>query len=231
MSLLSALIIIIEEEQTMRSVISGCLRFVGFDVQETADAAGADALIGQLTPSLLMLSDNLNGDGTQLLRRIRARETDIRLPVLMLTDDRRRPEQPSSREFVDGFLPRSAAPHVLVECVEGLLRDTQPASTIAALHFAGLELLLATRTARFGDLHVVLGPTEFRLLAFLIGNPERVFSRAQLLERLWAYTVRVEERTIDVHIRRLREALIKVGCEQFVQTVTRVGYRLSAQAG
>ncbi len=215
----------------MRSVMSGCLRFVGFDVQQADDVPAADEIIGIRTPSLLMLSDRTSAAGSGLLKRLRAKECQTRVPVIVLTDERRPKDSDTFADHADEYLPRNTAPHVLVETVEGLLRSQPQAARISAAHFAGLELSLHTRLLQCNGKSVTLGPTEHRLLAFFIGNPERVFSRAQLLERLWAYSVRVEERTIDVHIRRLREALMQVGCERFVQTVPRVGYRLSAHGG
>lgn len=228
---MSSLVIVLEKEPATRMMILGCLNVAGIEVAETNDALGASDLLASHPDCLLIVSDDLPRSAMRSLMYARnQRRESRRCSVVMLTDNAARGVALEPENKVDAFLPRGFSPENLVERVEMLLRREAPgAHEICNLHFSGLTLESGSRIARFAEQQTLLGPTEYRMLRFLMGNAERVFSRGQLLERIWDSGPQAEERTIDVHILRLRRALARLNCDHFVQTVPRFGYRFSAR--
>jgi len=172
--------------------------------------------------------------GLQLAKRWRADARTRELPIIMLTARAEEGDKIAGLDAgADDYLTKPFSTNELMARIRAVLRRKAPESLDTAVEIAGLTLDPATRrvTRRLegGAREVKLGPTEFRLLHFLMTHPERVHSRAQLLDRVWGDHVFIEERTVDVHVKRLREALNPVNCSQMIETVRGAGYRLTQQ--
>lgn len=223
-------VLVVEDEDAIREMIAFNLRRAGFGVREAADSRGARAAIADRVPDLILLDWMLpDVSGLELARALR-RETDLRdIPIVMLTA--RTDEDDKVRGLdsgADDYITKPFSSRELIARINAVLRRAHPEGDDERLEAGKLVLNAAShRVTADGD-DVALGPTEFRLLRFLMGRPDRVFSRSQLLDRVWGGNVYVEERTVDVHIRRLRRALEPSGTDRYVQTVRGAGYRFSA---
>jgi two-component system phosphate regulon response regulator PhoB len=225
-------VLVVEDEPAIAELVAINLRHEGFEVSIAADAAAAVARVDERLPDLAILDWMLPGrSGLQLAREWRAQQRTKALPIIMLTA---RAEEGDKLAGLDGgaddYLTKPFSTKELVARVRALLRRRAPQALDEAVEVAGLVLDPATRrVTRVIDgasREAKVGPTEFRLLHFLMTHPERVHSRAQLLDRVWGDHVFIEERTVDVHIKRLREALEPVGSSALVETVRGAGYRL-----
>jgi two-component system phosphate regulon response regulator PhoB len=168
--------------------------------------------------------------GLELTRQLK-RDRDTReLPIILLTA---RAEEPDKISGLDGgaddYVTKPFSPRELVARINAVLRRTAPQGTTDVVEVEGLRLEQASHRLLAGERVVALGPTEYRMLEFFMTHPERVYSREQLLDRIWGGNVYVEERTIDVHIRRLRKALEEFGYDRLIQTVRGAGYRFSTR--
>jgi two-component system phosphate regulon response regulator PhoB len=201
------------------------------------DADQAQAAVDRVLPDLVLLDWMLPGQsGIQLARRWRSQARTRAMPVIMLTARAEEADKITGLDAgADDYLTKPFATGELMARIRAVLRRKAPEALDAAVEVAGLRLDPATRrvTRRVGDesREVKLGPTEFRVLHFLMTHPERVHSRAQLLDRVWGDHVFIEERTVDVHIKRLREALAPVQCSALIETVRGAGYRLTQSIG
>ncbi len=225
-------ILVVEDEPAIAELVAINLRHDGFEVSIAADAAAAVARVDERLPDLAILDWMLPGrSGLQLARDWRAQQRTKGLPIIMLTA---RAEEADKLAGLDGgaddYLTKPFSTKELLARVRALLRRRAPQALDEAVEVAGLVLDPATRrVTRVVDgasREAKVGPTEFRLLHFLMTHPERVHSRAQLLDRVWGDHVFIEERTVDVHIKRLREALEPVQRSALVETVRGAGYRL-----
>ena len=221
-------ILVVEDEAPIRQMIVFNLVRAGFDVDEAEDSAGARVRIANARPDLAlvdwMLPDSSGLELTRLLRRDKACKD---LPVIMLTARAEESDKVAGLESgADDYITKPFSPKELVARVNAVLRRAAPDAEEPLT--AGSLVLdpVSHRVSVAGD-EVNLGPTEFRLLKFLMQNPERVYSRAQVLDSVWGQNVYVEERTVDVHVRRLRQALEAHSADRFVQTVRGAGYRFS----
>jgi two-component system, OmpR family, phosphate regulon response regulator PhoB len=230
-------VLVVEDEAAIAELIALNLRHAGYEVElaETADAA--QAAVDRVLPDLVLLDWMLPGQsGLALARRWRAEQRTRELPIIMLTARAAEGDKVSGLDAgADDYLTKPFSPNELLARIRALLRRKAPEALGAAVEVGGLRLDPATRRvtrtlAAQGVVEVKIGPTEFRLLHFLMAHPERVHSRAQLLDRVWGDHVFIEERTVDVHVKRLREALAPVACSQLIETVRGAGYRLTAQA-
>ena len=220
-------VLVVDGNRTARDTLITCLQFVGVEAHGAECAASARGFLSNGVADVVVLTDELAGRGlAELVEQCGSRDAVARISILMLT----RASEPelASNYLVDATLRRPVPLSRVVESVESLL-DQRRSSTTLRLTFGALHLDVANSRAELGDRAFLLGPTEARLLAFFMGLPEKVFSRAQLLQRLWPANVRVAERTVDVHIRRLRAALEYLGCATYIQTVRGSGYRFSHQ--
>ncbi|HEV8314329.1 MAG TPA: phosphate regulon transcriptional regulator PhoB [Burkholderiaceae bacterium] len=228
-------VLVVEDESAIAELISINLRHAGHEVAIAATADQAQSEIDRVLPDLVVLDWMLPGQsGLQLAKRWRADARTRELPIIMLTARAEEGDKIAGLDAgADDYLTKPFSTNELMARIRAVLRRKAPESLDTAVEIAGLTLDPATRrvTRRMegGAREVKLGPTEFRLLHFLMTHPERVHSRAQLLDRVWGDHVFIEERTVDVHVKRLREALNPVNCSQMIETVRGAGYRLTQQ--
>ncbi|MCB1914314.1 MAG: phosphate regulon transcriptional regulator PhoB [Rhodocyclaceae bacterium] len=230
---MSATILIVEDEPAIQELLSATLSRAGHHVIRADDGEHALRLLNEALPDLVLLDWMLPGrPGIDIARRLRAEERTRAIPIIMLTARGEEQDKVSGLEVgADDYITKPFSPRELVARIKAVLRRRAPQATDDPVELAGLRLDPATHRVTAEDRALSLGPTEFRLLRFLMHNPERVHSRAQLLDRVWGDHVFVEERTVDVHIRRLRSALEASGHDRLIQTVRGAGYRLSVQTG
>ncbi|MFM8766751.1 MAG: phosphate regulon transcriptional regulator PhoB [Rubrivivax sp.] len=228
-------LLVVEDEAAIAELISINLRHAGFNVSTTATAEAAREAVDRELPSLVVLDWMLpDRSGMALCRQWRSEARTRDLPVIMLTARAEEADQVQGLEAgADDYLVKPFSPRTLVARVRAVLRRRSPQALDDVVQVGALKLDPATRRvtahpAGAGVMDIRLGPTEFRLLHFLMTHPERVHSRAQLLDRVWGDHVFIEERTVDVHVKRLREALSVADCASLVETVRGAGYRLAA---
>lgn len=224
-------ILVVEDEAPIREMLQFSLSRAGFTVHEAADARSAQDMINKTLPDLVLLDWMLPGiSGVELAGKIRqaARTRDI--PIIMLTA--RGEEESKIRGLeagADDYITKPFSNQELVARIRAVLRRTGGGQNEVVLQAGDLKLDTVGHRAMVKDKPVELGPTEFRLLHFFMSHPDRVFSRSQLLDQVWGNNVYIEERTVDVHIRRLRRVLEVHGVEDYIQTVRGSGYRFSQQ--
>jgi two-component system phosphate regulon response regulator PhoB len=224
-------ILVVEDERPIREMIAFGLRRAGFEVREAADARSGRAEVANKLPDLLlvdwMLPDTSGLEFTRALKR--DRETR-ELPVIMLTARAEEGDKVAGLEGgADDYITKPFSPRELLARINAVLRRAMPAEGSERIDIEGLVLDQSSQRVSSGERTVALGPTEYRMLAFFMTHPERVYTREQLLDRVWGGNVYVEERTIDVHIRRLRKALEEFGFDRLIQTVRGSGYRFSSR--
>jgi len=229
-------VLVVEDESAIAELIAINLRHAGFEVTVAADADQAQTAVDRVLPDLVLLDWMLPGQsGIVLAKRWRSDARTREMPVIMLTARAEEADKITGLDAgADDYLTKPFSTRELMARIRAVLRRKAPEALDTAVEVAGLKLDPATRrvTRRVGNegREIKLGPTEFRLLHFLMTHPERVHSRAQLLDRVWGDHVFIEERTVDVHIKRLREALAPVQCSALIETVRGAGYRLTQQA-
>ena len=226
-------ILVVEDESAIAELIAINLRHAGHEVTVAADASQAQAEVDAVLPDLVVLDWMLPGQsGLALARQWRGATRTRSMPFIMLTARADEADKIVGLDAgADDYLAKPFSTNELMARIRAVLRRKSPESLDAAVEVAELRLDPATRrvTRRIaGETHEVrIGPTEFRLLHFLMTHTERVHSRAQLLDRVWGDHVFIEERTVDVHVKRLRDALSVVHCAQLIETVRGAGYRMS----
>jgi two-component system phosphate regulon response regulator PhoB len=230
-------VLVVEDESAIAELIAINLRHAGFEVTVAADADQAQTAVDRVLPDLVLLDWMLPGQsGIVLAKRWRGDARTREMPVIMLTARAEEADKITGLDAgADDYLTKPFSTRELMARIRAVLRRKAPEALDTAVEVAGLKLDPATRrvTRRVGNegREIKLGPTEFRLLHFLMTHPERVHSRAQLLDRVWGDHVFIEERTVDVHIKRLREALAPVQCSALIETVRGAGYRLTQSIG
>jgi two-component system phosphate regulon response regulator PhoB len=225
-------ILVVEDEPAIQELLRVSLEDAGFTVHTVADAESAQARIRSELPDLVLLDWMLPGQsGLALARTLRSDARTRELPIIMVTARGDEADRVSGLEaWVDDYVTKPFSPRELKARIKTVLRRRAPESAQETLSVGALVLDPATHRVTADGAAVDLGPTEFRLLKFFMARPERVHSRTQLLDQVWGDHVYIEERTIDVHIRRLRKALEPHGKEQMLETVRGSGYRLAAPA-
>jgi len=225
-------ILLVEDEPAIQELIAANLGRAGHHVVRAGDAETALRIVRDALPDLILLDWMLPGmSGIELAKRFRAEERTRDIPLIMLTARGEEQDKVQGLEMgADDYITKPFSPRELVARIKAVLRRRAPQATEDPVEVGGLRLDPATHRISAGEHNLSLGPTEFRLLHFLMTHPERVHSRAQLLDQVWGDHVFVEERTVDVHIRRLRCALEPTGHDRLIQTVRGSGYRLSAQS-
>ena len=222
-------ILVVEDEAAIAELVSINLRHAGHEVTLAETADQAQAAIDHALPDLVLLDWMLPGrSGLSLAKHWRADPRTRALPVIMLTARAEEADRVAGLDAgADDYLSKPFSTSELMARIRAVLRRKAPEALDDAVEVAGLRLDPATRRVKFGGREVKVGPTEFRLLHFFMTHPERVHSRAQLLDRVWGDHVFIEERTVDVHVKRLREALAPVNCAAMIETSRGAGYRLT----
>lgn len=221
-------ILIVEDEPEIRDLLAFTLSREGYDTVEAETAETAIQLLDSKIPDLAIIDWMLPGmDGVDFAKRLRRDEVTAELPIIMLTA--RGEEADKLQSFasgIDDYITKPFSPRELLARVKALLRRSgAPADNV--LEACGIRLNLDSHRITINGEEIHTGPTEYRLLELLMRNPDRAFNRNQLLDRVWGRSVYVEERTVDVHILRLRKLLKPHGLDRTVQTVRSIGYRFS----
>jgi len=226
-------VLVVEDEAAIAELIAINLRHAGYEITLAVTAEQALAAVDAVLPDLVLLDWMLPGQsGLSLARQWRGASRTRELPIIMLTARAEEPDKVAGLDAgADDYLTKPFSTGELPARIRAVLRRRAPEALDSAVEIGALRLDPATRrvTALAGA-EVKLGPTEFRLLHFFMTHPERVHSRAQLLDRVWGDHVFIEERTVDVHVKRLREALAPAQCSQLIETVRGAGYRMARTA-
>lgn len=224
-------VLVVEDEEPIRQMLRFSLERAGFSVSEAAGAQAARLAIAERRPDLILLDWMLPGvSGIELARELKADQNTRDLPVIMLTA--RVEEEDRVRGLnlgCDDYVTKPFSTSELMARIRAVLRRTLPGGPDERIEIGGLLIDSASQRVSANGNPIKLGPTEYRLLEFFVSHPERVYRREQLLDRVWGRNVYVEERTVDVHIRRLRKALTPHGYDRFIQTVRGSGYRFSPE--
>ena len=222
-------VLVVEDEPSIAELIAVNLRHNGFRTTWAIDSASAQREIDASVPDLILLDWMLPGEsGLVLAKRWRAHPRTKEVPIIMLTARGDEADRVAGLDAgADDYIAKPFSTRELLARVRAVLRRKAPQTVGDALNVAGLSLDPATYRVVYQDAQLKLGPTEFKLLQYLMGSAERVHSRASLLDKVWGDHVYIEERTVDVHVKRLREALGAAGT--MVETVRGAGYRLTAK--
>lgn len=220
-------ILVVEDEPAIQELIAVNLQHAGHQVLRAASVPEAEALVREVVPDLVLLDWMLPGPpGLSFARQLRADQRTKDIPIIMLTARAEERDAIAGLEGgADDYVTKPFSPKELLARIKAVMRRRAPQLTEDMVEIAGLRLdPVAHRVSAAGE-NVALGPTEFRMLHFFMTHTERVYSRAQLLDEVWGDHVFVEERTVDVHIRRLRQALEPSKHDSLVETVRGTGYR------
>lgn len=224
-------ILIVDDEPAIRDMLRVALEMADYECLEASNAQEAHGLIVDQRPDLVLLDWMMPGtSGLELARRLKQDEITAQVPIILLTAKGEEDNKVQGLEVgADDYITKPFSPRELVARLKAVLRRTDPLASAEQICVQGLCLDPGSHRVTIHEQRVDLGPTEYRLLEFFLTHQERVYTRSQLLDHVWGGNVYVEERTVDVHIRRLRKALSIDNHEQLVQTVRGTGYRFSAQ--
>jgi len=227
---MAATILVVEDEPAIQELIAYNLKQAGHQPLRADNAEQAMNLVQNALPDLVLLDWMLPGlSGIDFARRLRTDKRTRMVPIIMLTARSDEQDKLTGLDTgADDYITKPFSPRELNARIKAVLRRRAPQMTDDVVQLGGLRLDPASHRVSGNGEPVILGPTEFRLLHFLMTHPERVHSRTQLLDQVWGDHVFVEERTVDVHIRRLRKALEPTRLDRLVQTVRGTGYRFSA---
>ena len=225
---MAAKILIIEDEKAVREMLCFTLKNDGFEILEAEDSNSALDALKENEINLILLDWMLPGkQGIEISRLIRSSSEIKDIPIIMLTAKSDESDKVLGLESgADDYVTKPFSPKELVARIKALLRRTAPQKDMEVVKYGNITLNPMTHKVTDGDSNVELGPTEFKLLHFFMTHPERVFSRSQLLDLVWGRNIYVEERTVDVHILRLRKSFVS-NFPKYIQTVRGAGYRMS----
>jgi two-component system, OmpR family, phosphate regulon response regulator PhoB len=223
-------ILVVEDEPAIQELLTLNLQQAGHHPLRAMSVEQAQMLMRETLPDLIILDWMLPGmSGIEFARRLKGDDYSKSIPIIMLTAKSEEGDKVRGLEVgADDYVTKPFSPRELLARVKAVLRRRAPQMTDDPIEVSGLRVDPVTHRVTGNGAMIDLGPTEFRLLHFLMSNPERVHSRANVLDKVWGDRVYVEDRTVDVHIRRLRKALAESGHEEMIQTVRGVGYRFSA---
>jgi len=223
-------ILVVEDEPAILELLKINLADAGYAVKAVEDAETARVSLNAELPDLVLLDWMLPGQsGLAFAKQLRGDARTRELPIIMVTARSEEADKVAGLEaWVDDYVTKPFSPRELKARIKSVLRRRAPEAAQEVLEAGPLKLDPATHRVTVRDETVPIGPTEFKLLRFLLARPERVHTRAQLLDQVWGDHVYIEERTIDVHIRRLRLALAPFGADALIETVRGTGYRLAA---
>jgi two-component system phosphate regulon response regulator PhoB len=224
-------ILIIDDEPAIRDMVAFALKGDGYDVVQAADAHEAEIMITDESPDMVLLDWMLpDVSGVDYARRLKSDEATRELPIIMLTARSEESDKIRGLEVgADDYITKPFSTRELEARIRAVLRRVSPSFDDETISLEGLVLDPSSHRVTANSENIEMGPTEFKLLHFFMTHPERVYARSQLLDRVWGGNVYVEERTVDVHIRRLRKALSPYQFDRYIQTVRGSGYRFSAR--
>lgn len=224
-------ILIVDDESAIRDMLRVALEMAEYQVMEASNAQDAHSQIIDDKPDLILLDWMMPGtSGIELARRLKRDEVTADIPIIMLTAKGEEDNKIQGLDVgADDYITKPFSPRELVARLKAVLRRADPQINAAPITVNGLCLDPASHRVTINNQSVEMGPTEYRLLEFFLTHQERAYTRSQLLDHVWGGNVYVEERTVDVHIRRLRKALTIDGHEDLVQTVRGTGYRFSTK--
>lgn len=222
-------ILVVEDEDAIRGMLVMVLEQAGFSLTAVADAEEAQKVLDEYFPDLILLDWMLPGmSGVEWARRLKKDPIFRELPIILLTARGEEEDKVRGLEIgADDYMTKPFSPKELVARIRAVLRRSGKLQGLAQISLGDLILDTDQHRLRIGDKQLEVSPTEFRLMLFFMTHPDKVYSRSQLLDQVWGRSVYIEERTIDVHIRRLRKILGEYGREDLVQTVRGFGYRFS----
>ncbi len=222
-------ILIVEDETAIRDMVAFALRKAGMDPIHAADARAAQIAIGETVPDLILLDWMLPGiSGIELARRLRRDDTTREVPIIMLTARGEESDRVNGLDTgIDDYVVKPFSTRELIARIRAVMRRTHGEDVEGVIEVGELKIDSAAHRVFARGQPLAIGPTEYRLLHFFMTHAERVYTRSQLLDHVWGGGVYVEERTVDVHIRRLRKTLEPSGQDGLVQTVRGAGYRFS----
>lgn len=226
---MGASILVVEDEPAIQELVAYTCSSSGYQVRRAESVAGAREAIGRELPDLVLLDWMLpDRSGVDLLKDLRAEERTRAVPVIMLTARGSEADRVVGLDTgADDYVVKPFSPRELMSRMRAVLRRRAPQLAGEALSYGPLNIDPARHEVSVDGRPIKVGLAEFKLLSFLIGHPERVYTRSQLLDSVWGDHVFIEERTVDVHVLRLRKALAPAGVQHLVQTVRGIGYRLS----
>ncbi|MDD2842611.1 MAG: phosphate regulon transcriptional regulator PhoB [Tolumonas sp.] len=228
---MSKRVLVVEDEAPTREMLCLMLEQRGFEAVEAADFSEAVALVKEPYPELILLDWMIpGGSGIQFIKLMKQEELTRNIPIVMLTARGEEEDKVRGLEVgADDYITKPFSPKELTARIKAVMRRSVPTATEDVIDVQGLRLDPVSHRVTANDLPLDMGPTEFRLLHFFMTHPERVYSREQLLNNVWGTNVYVEDRTVDVHIRRLRKVMATTGHEVLIQTVRGAGYRFSSR--
>ena len=223
-------ILVVDDDARLRSLLQRFLEEAGYAVKAVGDAEQMDRALSREIYSLMVLDLMLPGeDGLSICRRLR--EAENRMPIIMLTAKSEEDNKIQGLDVgADDYITKPFSTRELISRIKAVLRRASSTAADKAIEVEGLCLDPVSHRISADDEPGDMGPTEYRLLEFFMSHQERAYSRTQLLDQVWGANVYVEDRTIDVHIRRLRKALSPFGYDRFIQTVRGTGYRFSVKS-
>ncbi|MER1972144.1 MAG: phosphate regulon transcriptional regulator PhoB [Psychrobacter alimentarius] len=223
-------ILIVEDEPAIREMVVMTLEMAGFDSLQAADVSEAHQQVVDHRPALILLDWMLPGDksGVDFCRMLKNDDLLSEIPVIMLTAKSEEDSKVHGLDAgADDYMTKPFSTRELISRIKAVLRRSNALSSDKSIEVGKLSLDPRSQRVTVADKVVELGPTEYRLLAFFMSHPERAYTRTQLLDQVWGGNVYIEDRTIDVHIKRLRTILRPYGCDTLIQTVRGTGYRFS----
>lgn len=228
---MSRRVLVVEDETPIREMLCFVLEQKGFEPIEAADFDQGLAKVCEPFPDLILLDWMLpGGTGIQFIKQLKQDELTRQIPIIMLTARGEEEDKVRGLEAgADDYITKPFSPKELTARLKAVIRRAVPTSTEEVIEIQGLKLDPVSHRVTVEDQPLDMGPTEFRMLHFFMTHPERVYSREQLLNNVWGTNVYVEDRTVDVHIRRLRKAVAGAGHDALIQTVRGAGYRFSTR--
>jgi len=229
-------ILIVDDESSIRSMLRMALEAQDFEVSEASNVRNAEEQLEKKKPNLILLDWMMPGtSGIELVRRLREQDNMRQIPIIMLTAKEGEDHSIQALDVgADDYITKPFSPRSLISRINAVLRRIDTPQTISGedsrIQSGDISIDSSSHKAWVNDKTLELSPTEFRLLQFFINNSGRVFSRNQLLDSVWGESVYVEDRTVDVHIRRLRKILEPVGVSDYIHTVRGVGYRFDPES-
>ncbi|HHQ4706590.1 TPA: phosphate regulon transcriptional regulator PhoB [Aeromonas veronii] len=224
-------ILVVEDEAPIREMLCFVLEQKGYETIEAEDYADGLAKVREPYPELIVLDWMMpGGSGIQFIKQLKQDEVTRQIPVVMLTARGEEEDKVRGLEAgADDYITKPFSPKELTARLHAVMRRVSPTSVDEVIEVQGLKLDPVSHRVSAKEKALDMGPTEFKLLHFFMTHPERVYSREQLLNNVWGTNVYVEDRTVDVHIRRLRKAIEETGHDRLIQTVRGAGYRFSTR--